>query len=241
MLCGVAEVGLATVGSRRALDGGSDVGAAASAERAGVPARLDHQGRGTAGARCAGGDGVPTPSPCTGRRPVAPCVTSAWTTGMSPGSWFPPTRCLTIWPGCRIGRRPSSASTRADSPRSSCPDIHLGAPSAGTVTPPMFGPRVVGISLASACRMRFQRGKGDARQVAEVTLEPRSAYVLAGVARFAWQHSIPSTRQPLQAPPQERCQHPRDPPGPLGGGGKMDPPASRPVPPAGAGRPARRT
>jgi alkylated DNA repair protein (DNA oxidative demethylase) len=56
---------------------------------------------------------------------------------------------------------------------------------------PMFGAKVVGISLASACRMRFQRGKGDARQVAEITLEPRSAYVLAGAARFAWQHSIP--------------------------------------------------
>jgi DNA oxidative demethylase len=59
---------------------------------------------------------------------------------------------------------------------------------------PMFGAKVVGVSLASACRMRFQRGKGDARQVAELTLEPRSAYVLAGAARFAWQHSIPPTK-----------------------------------------------
>jgi alkylated DNA repair protein (DNA oxidative demethylase) len=59
---------------------------------------------------------------------------------------------------------------------------------------PMFGPKVVGVSLASACRMRFQRGKGDARQVAEVTLEPRSAYVLSGAARYAWQHSIPPTK-----------------------------------------------
>jgi DNA oxidative demethylase len=59
---------------------------------------------------------------------------------------------------------------------------------------PMFGPRVAGVSLASACRMRFQRGKGDARRVAEVTLEPRSAYLLTGPARFAWQHSIPPTR-----------------------------------------------
>jgi DNA oxidative demethylase len=59
---------------------------------------------------------------------------------------------------------------------------------------PMFGAKVVGVSLASACRMRFQRGEGDTRQVAEVTLEPRSAYVLAGAARFAWQHSIPPTK-----------------------------------------------
>jgi DNA oxidative demethylase len=59
---------------------------------------------------------------------------------------------------------------------------------------PMFGPKVVGISLASACRMRFQRGTGPARQVAEVTLTPRSGYVLAGAARYAWQHSIPPTK-----------------------------------------------
>jgi DNA oxidative demethylase len=59
---------------------------------------------------------------------------------------------------------------------------------------PMFGAKVVGVSLASSCRMRFQRGKGAARQVAEVTLEPRSAYVLSGAARYAWQHSIPPTR-----------------------------------------------
>jgi len=59
---------------------------------------------------------------------------------------------------------------------------------------PMFGAKVVGISLASTCRMRFQRGKGPARQVAEVTLDPRSGYVLSGAARFAWQHSIPPTK-----------------------------------------------
>jgi len=59
---------------------------------------------------------------------------------------------------------------------------------------PMFGAKVVGVSLAAACRLRFQRGKVDARQVAEVTLEPRSAYVLSGAARFAWQLSIPPTK-----------------------------------------------
>jgi DNA oxidative demethylase len=59
---------------------------------------------------------------------------------------------------------------------------------------PMFGPEVVGVSLAAACRMRFQRGKGEARQVAAVDLEPRSAYVLSGPARWSWQHSIPATK-----------------------------------------------
>ena len=56
---------------------------------------------------------------------------------------------------------------------------------------PMFGPEVVGISLLSPCRMRFQRGKGAERKVYALELAPRSAYVLAGQARATWQHSIP--------------------------------------------------
>lgn len=54
---------------------------------------------------------------------------------------------------------------------------------------PMFGV-VVGVSLGTACRMRFRRGPGS-KETAEWTLEPRSAYVLDGPARYAWQHSIP--------------------------------------------------
>ena len=59
---------------------------------------------------------------------------------------------------------------------------------------PMFGAKVVGVSLLSSCRMRFQRGKGDERRVFDLELPPRSAYVLAGPARSAWQHSIPATK-----------------------------------------------
>lgn len=59
---------------------------------------------------------------------------------------------------------------------------------------PMFG-TVVGMSLAGACRMRFQRGKGDERETSEVLLEPRSLYVLAGPSRTQWQHSIPATKE----------------------------------------------
>jgi DNA oxidative demethylase len=56
---------------------------------------------------------------------------------------------------------------------------------------PMFGPVVVGVSLRSACVMRFQRRVGDERLVHEQELAPRSAYVLSGAARAVWQHSIP--------------------------------------------------
>jgi alkylated DNA repair dioxygenase AlkB len=43
--------------------------------------------------------------------------------------------------------------------------------------------------------MRFQRGTGDERRVWDITLEPRSGYVLAGEARRSWQHSIPPTKE----------------------------------------------
>jgi len=59
---------------------------------------------------------------------------------------------------------------------------------------PMFGAKVVGVSLLSACRMRFQRRSRDRRLTYALELEPRSAYVLAASARWAWQHSIPGTK-----------------------------------------------
>ena len=59
---------------------------------------------------------------------------------------------------------------------------------------PMFGD-VVGVSLRSACLLRFQRGQGGQRRVFEQVLEPRSAYVLAGRSRSAWQHSIPAVTE----------------------------------------------
>jgi alkylated DNA repair dioxygenase AlkB len=55
---------------------------------------------------------------------------------------------------------------------------------------------VVGISLAGACRLRFQRGKGDERRTWELRLERRSGYVLAGEARTSWEHSIPAAKEP---------------------------------------------
>ena len=56
---------------------------------------------------------------------------------------------------------------------------------------PAFGD-VVGVSLGTACQLRFQRGTGDGRRVFEQLLDPRSAYVLSGRSRTVWQHSIPA-------------------------------------------------
>jgi DNA oxidative demethylase len=59
---------------------------------------------------------------------------------------------------------------------------------------PAFG-IVAGISLLGSSRLRFQRGKRDQRRVWEVELKPRSGYVLAGDARWSWEHSLPAAKE----------------------------------------------
>ena len=59
---------------------------------------------------------------------------------------------------------------------------------------PMFGSQIVGVSLRAPCRMRFRRTVRGERSVAAIDLAPRSAYVLAGKARWSWQHSIPPAK-----------------------------------------------
>ena len=59
---------------------------------------------------------------------------------------------------------------------------------------PMFGSKIAGVSLGAPCRMRFQRTIGGERETCALDLAPRSAYVLAGKARWSWQHSIPATK-----------------------------------------------
>jgi alkylated DNA repair dioxygenase AlkB len=55
---------------------------------------------------------------------------------------------------------------------------------------------VVGISLASACRMRFRPydNQHDPNAVIALELAPRSAYVLQDEIRSRWQHSIPPAK-----------------------------------------------
>jgi DNA oxidative demethylase len=61
---------------------------------------------------------------------------------------------------------------------------------------PMFGSKIVGVSLHASARMRFQRTvKGGPREVEAIELAPRSAYVLAGSARWSWQHTVPPTKE----------------------------------------------
>ncbi|MEA2439157.1 MAG: hypothetical protein QOH76_581 [Thermoleophilaceae bacterium] len=60
---------------------------------------------------------------------------------------------------------------------------------------PMFGSKIVGVSLLAPARMRFQRTVKGEREVEAVELAPRSAYVLSGPARWSWQHTIPATKE----------------------------------------------
>jgi alkylated DNA repair dioxygenase AlkB len=56
---------------------------------------------------------------------------------------------------------------------------------------------IIGISLAAPCRMRLRPYRPGERQRREdaitLTLDPRSAYAIAGPARWAWQHAVSPT------------------------------------------------
>jgi alkylated DNA repair dioxygenase AlkB len=50
---------------------------------------------------------------------------------------------------------------------------------------------VLGVSLLAPCTFRFRKKTDYTWKRASMILEPRSAYVLSGVARTEWEHSIP--------------------------------------------------
>ena len=51
---------------------------------------------------------------------------------------------------------------------------------------------VIGISLLSSCIFRLRRKEGTRWQRVNLTVTPRSAYLLRGLARSEWEHSIPA-------------------------------------------------
>lgn len=56
---------------------------------------------------------------------------------------------------------------------------------------PPFGAAVVGLSLAAPCEMRLRLETPRGYDLYRHTLAPGSLYLLAGTARFRWQHAIP--------------------------------------------------
>lgn len=59
---------------------------------------------------------------------------------------------------------------------------------------PQFG-EVVGLSLHAPATFRLRRKTGAQWERTSVMLEPRSAYVLTGPARWQWEHSIPAVER----------------------------------------------
>jgi alkylated DNA repair dioxygenase AlkB len=53
---------------------------------------------------------------------------------------------------------------------------------------------IVGVSLASACRMRLKPYRAEGKPIG-IVLEPRSAYIMRGDARWKYQHSIPAVEK----------------------------------------------
>ncbi len=51
---------------------------------------------------------------------------------------------------------------------------------------------VIGVSLLSPCTFRLRRRVGSSWERYSLIAEPRSAYLLRGEARTAWEHSIPA-------------------------------------------------
>lgn len=58
----------------------------------------------------------------------------------------------------------------------------------------VFG-EVVGLSLGSACTLRFRRPQAGGWSRRSVEVAPRSAYLLAGPSRREWEHSIAAVPQ----------------------------------------------
>jgi DNA oxidative demethylase len=56
--------------------------------------------------------------------------------------------------------------------------------------------RVVGFSFGNPATLKLRRTYKTHRDLYETVLEPRSAYVLTGQARWTWQHSIPPAKAP---------------------------------------------
>lgn len=55
---------------------------------------------------------------------------------------------------------------------------------------------VFGLSLASACRLRFRRRNGEKWERFTLEAQPRSLYMMTGAARQIWEHSIPPVAAP---------------------------------------------
>lgn len=109
-----------------------------------------------------------------------------WIEGQPLPPWLADVRqCVASWRGVAAERFIHALVT----------EYRPGTPIGWHRDKPEYG-MVVGISLASACRMRFRPYADPRNRSAAVALmlEPRSLYVMADEIRWAWQHSIPPAK-----------------------------------------------
>ncbi len=59
----------------------------------------------------------------------------------------------------------------------------------------IFGDKIVGISFENKCTLKLRNPLEDKACVFKQILEPRSAYVISGIARQIWQHHIPAVKE----------------------------------------------
>ncbi len=52
-----------------------------------------------------------------------------------------------------------------------------------------------GLSLKNSCRFLLRKGDTPSTEKIELELEPRSGYIISGVARSLWQHHIPPVKE----------------------------------------------
>jgi alkylated DNA repair dioxygenase AlkB len=56
--------------------------------------------------------------------------------------------------------------------------------------------RVSGLSLGSACKLRFRKAIGKKWERFTLEAEPRSLYMMSGASRQVWEHSIAAVEAP---------------------------------------------
>jgi alkylated DNA repair dioxygenase AlkB len=76
-----------------------------------------------------------------------------------------------------------------------CTEYDVGAGIGWHRDKPHFG-RIFGLSLGSACKLRFRRAASKAWDRFTVDAKPRSLYMISGSSRQIWEHSIPAVESP---------------------------------------------
>jgi alkylated DNA repair dioxygenase AlkB len=76
-----------------------------------------------------------------------------------------------------------------------CTEYHAGVGIGWHRDKPHFD-EVFGLSLGSACKLRFRRQRGGEWERFTLDAEPRSLYIMTGESRHVWEHSIPPVAEP---------------------------------------------